>query len=475
MLYTINSAQNCASPLFLGLIALFLLLAFACDEQHVQYQRAESPDSAHDPNAEPTPEPTPEPAPEPAPEPIATQEPSSPAPPTPEPALEPAPEPIPEPEEEICLEFASEEGELHFGVIGVGARKTNTVVLRNCADTRPVSLLDIAIEGINATVFSLLSLPENFPTPSVTLPPGQSLSFEVAYEPTEANTHRATLVVTHRDNNDAQPRALDLPLEGEGYLNTCPTTVAHTRQINTDDPWVTQITAAPLDTLVFTTQESNDPDGHAIVQYAWSIVESPEHSRTSLAPSNASANPFLFLDVVGTYVIEVYTIDEQGAESCEPARIEISVVPDSDLYIQLTWDTDSDDMDLHFLHPLGTWGNAPYDCHYGNPNANWNDRQNSDDDPSLLVDDVDGFGPEILVLNQPENARYRAGVFYRNARDHLDTHASLSIWILGVENSLSKRVSSGQFWEAAAISWEEVPRVELIDRVENAFPENPTP
>ena len=73
-------------------------------------------------------------------------------------------------------------------------------------------------------------------------------------------------------------------------------------------------------------------------------------------------------------------------------------------HITLVWETAGPDLDIHLLRPSGTFdptvqdGNIPGDCNYANKTPDWGTVGDDNDNPRLLLDDINGTGPEEIVL-----------------------------------------------------------------------------
>ncbi len=126
--------------------------------------------------------------------------------------------------------------------------------------------------------------------------------------------------------------------------------------------------------------------------------------------------------VPGSYALRLTVEDED--EDCTAVNQDfLSVEVDDDIRLVLTWSQPGNDHDLHLIQPEGSFsrecGSNPTDCCWSNcdtkngtdmicpprgcpgpQNApDWNQPDERRDDPMILEDDIQGTGPEILVMN----------------------------------------------------------------------------
>lgn len=108
-------------------------------------------------------------------------------------------------------------------------------------------------------------------------------------------------------------------------------------------------------------------------------------------------------------------------------------------HIQITWDKDNTDVDLHFL-----WGGRE-DCYYGDKTPSWGDAEHS---PKLDVDDTDGYGPENITIQAlPGPGHYKIWVYYYSDHDNGGTNVTAHIYKDGISiYSSSKYMTDGQDW-----------------------------
>lgn len=249
------------------------------------------------------------------------------------------------------------------------------------------------------------------------------------------------------------------------------------------DVWSTDLVAEPLSTVSLRGTESSSTSGE-IQGYEWTIAARPVDSTTRLLPSASVAEPTLFLDLPGEYVVELEVTDAAGNPSCEPrGRVTIQAVPQQDIHVSVTWDTPADadqtdtigaDLDLHFLHPNGQWNNAPWDIFWNNVTADWGNPGPADD-PSLDLDDGDGAGPENFSLPNPEpNAQYAVGVYYYSDNGFGPSYATVKIHLAGAlayEKAAEYMAGGDAFWYVARI--QSSTGVMDVDTHQTGFPARP--
>lgn len=130
--------------------------------------------------------------------------------------------------------------------------------------------------------------------------------------------------------------------------------------------------------------------------------------------------------IVGDFTVHAETRNPDGSTAqCDTT---VSMLGHG-LRVELSWNTDGTDVDLHALDaPEGRWF-TPQDCYYANRQP----------DTSVLeegrrrwldTDDVDGEGPENIRVDTPSTSRdYQIGVhFYSSHNHHGTTRATVVIY-----------------------------------------------
>ena len=160
--------------------------------------------------------------------------------------------------------------------------------------------------------------------------------------------------------------------------------------------------------------DSYDPDDPMeTLTYFWEITSAPEGSAPFL-DDPAATQPYLFADVLGEYIVHLTVTDSTGLTSTYPAATMVTVIPYQDLMIELTWDVDNTDLDLHFISPEGAYYSQE-DCFYGNPNPDWGIANDRTDNPTLSFDDEGSERRESITYAQPFDGVYNIyALYYRN-------------------------------------------------------------
>jgi hypothetical protein len=221
---------------------------------------------------------------------------------------------------------------------------------------------------------------------------------------------------------------------------------------------------APLDTITLSGAGCTDPDGQPL-QFAWTVERRPPGSTAQLRNANSRDATF-FVDLATTpqspYVFKVTATDTWGEfDSCE---ITVFAIPRDALHIQLVWNVDITDVDLHLLNPTASanrWGSTGWfhtsnDCYYLNRTPDWGIAGNTQDNPRLDIDDVNGFGPENINIARPISGTYTVGVHYFCDDEVGPSDSTVRIYCNGTEAATfgpKRQAASGAFWEVATIQW----------------------
>jgi hypothetical protein len=313
--------------------------------------------------------------------------------------------------------------------------------------------------------------------------PGTSTTLQLAFQPAALRRYTSRLSFT---TNVPDGEMVVLGILGVGH--NMPTAVPRVLSVsggppNRDGNGVAQV--APSDSVVLTSEDSYGANGAAITAQEWSFSEdpdvgaylptdshlrfvAPEGETTALEFENNINTYIRGIDIIGAYRAALRVRDEHGVWS-EWATVDFLNIPGDSVHIELTWDHPSSDVDLHLLRTADRGAyTGSNDCYYanckpdmrGNPRLNWGAGA-AEDDPVLDVDDVNGFGPENINIDSPEDGQaYMVGVHYfRDAaggegglRSTIAT-IRIYVWERLVYEEIALLEADEAWWQAATIEW----------------------
>lgn len=381
-----------------------------------------------------------------------------------------------------CVE--TEPTEVHFGGGWWGVLRSRPVELRTC----PGTVVPVAISGIDmkagaaySSGFDVdLSSIEHSPSEAspLLLRPGEPVTVQVTYFADHVSPVTPDCV-TDLDKgvlsirSDAPDSPMEVPVDGAGVECGCPSAViqcAEGSHVELSGP-----------TTVHLDGTKSVSDGLLIVKWKWTIDEQPAGSTSVLQPSSESPMTTLDISLPGFYRVSLEVWDSCGNKSPMAGVWEIQADPTPAIAVYLTWHTPADpdetdqgpdsgsDLDLHFTHPLADqpdqdgdglpdpWFDPTYDCFTLNKYPNWTTDGGSDPAtfPKLLMDDTDGGGPEITVLQEPEALSYRVGVHYFNAHGFGPAFATVQVYFWGILTfeAVDVELADGDLWDVATIDW----------------------
>ncbi|TVQ87397.1 MAG: hypothetical protein EA397_18960 [Deltaproteobacteria bacterium] len=215
----------------------------------------------------------------------------------------------------------------------------------------------------------------------------------------------------------------------------------------------------PLSWVDLDGTNSYDPDELYPLSYSWRLVSKPSESQSELV-DRTSPTPRFFPDVAGEFVFELEVANADGVWSSQPDTVSIYAEPTDGFYVQLTWDNHFD-LDLHLMRSGGVLYRRPGDCNYCNMNPNWGTASPLDD-PSLDTDEIYGYGPETITIEEPYGDEYTIAVkFYGESGSSSciwncePTRATVRLFMDGVETHSWTRTlnEAGEVWEVARVNW----------------------
>jgi hypothetical protein len=312
--------------------------------------------------------------------------------------------------------------------------------------------------------------------------PGSSLTLTLVFQPQALRRYSSQLRLA---TNEVSKPWTEIGMLGVGHL--APTAVARILSVGGGDPISDEngsAQVAPMDTITVTAMQSFGSNGAEIIGWEWSFAETVEvgafrafNSRLEFQDPGAEETTLGFwnnverwiagTDIIGTYRLALRVQDEHGVWS-EWDTADFANIPGDSIHVELTWDHPSSDVDLHVIRTADRMQfRTSNDCYFANckpsiggvARLRWGQADEDGDDPILDLDDVNGFGPENINIDEPEDDQtYLVGVHYWSARDSnigRGTLATMRIYIWGqlVMEAEQLLEETGNWWEVGVISW----------------------
>ena len=220
---------------------------------------------------------------------------------------------------------------------------------------------------------------------------------------------------------------------------------------------------------------SYDPEDQDL-SYKWRLYDRPDPS-SAVISEPTSATPSLLADVSGEFEVCLTVENEQQCTSEETCTT-ITVKPQVDLHVELTWRLDADpaeepiDLDLHYLLPGGTWfdGYQELPCRdpdnqadavwWCAPNPDWGGGEDGNEpngipeyDPLLDVDNLVGDGPENINQERLfDGEGFRVAVHNFRDHGHGPDEARVRIFVDGeLQFEAFETIECGMFWQVAEL------------------------
>ena len=332
-------------------------------------------------------------------------------------------------------DIAVSSNSIDFGTVGTGDTGTQYFTIHNMGDGT-LNILDARLED---GPFRLVTDPSD-----QAIAGGSEFTVIAEYSPDDAATgHAVDLVISSTDPDE--PEVTVVMLGGNGGDDyQLPVAVINCDAIAAN---------APPKTVVMDGRESTDPedaDDTQPLDYAWTLLARPELSRTTIRNPTEPA-PELFLDVAGVYEIELIVSDFNGIAS-EPTVCEADIVPNEELYVALSWDTPSSDLDLHMV-PEGTDMWSCMDCSFCTPVPSWPSPWGT---PVYALDNTSGYGPENINVVNPGAIKYYLRAQYYSDHGGGESRATVSVFVNGVLiETLTATMNSAQRWRIGYVEFDE--------------------
>lgn len=367
-----------------------------------------------------------------------------------------------------CLQASHDEG-LDFGSASIEGSTVRSITLENCSLAADLNIHHIGLTDSSGGVFSIPadSYPGNLPVESYTLERLNMTDIALRYSPEAETSHTGELLIV---SNDYRDNELRIPLSGQGVHSECPVARIDAQPAQgTGSGGADVITISPMDAIELTAANSSDPNGQELT-YEWALISRPFRSYARFTPSPTAMSPELLVDLAGHYRVELTVKNEDGVANCEPAIVDIDAAFHEDIALQLIWhamllpepeEGEGNDMSLHYVHPLGTWGSSDWSVYIDHPEQNW-------DGGEVRLANYDYWGefPEIITHMGPVSGQnYDVGVHYRFEANLGPAEASLSVYLQGelVWEERDWRIfNQNDLWHAGLIAWSNEPTFHIV-------------
>jgi hypothetical protein len=324
---------------------------------------------------------------------------------------------------------------LDFGDVDPGDDATLAFALTNTGDA------DLTLGTLSQTGAGAFLLRNDYSGQRV--PPGQTQNILITYTANVLGTGDSGVLRIPSDDADEAVVEVQLEANGGGEASYPEAVV--------DCPGTVDLTG-PVD-VVLDGSASSDPSGLDPLTYAWTLIRRPTAADESIAPTPAdAASTTVRIDTAGTWEVQLQVTNTLGVPSA-PTKCVIEAVPVDQLHVELSWAGPTSDLDLHLADGDAAFYSVPGDVSWCNRSPDWG-RQGATDDPSLDVDDDDGFGPEVINVASPADGAYPVRVHLFDDADDGDVTARVTVFAMGREVFSGSRVlRRNQVWDVGEVNW----------------------
>jgi len=272
-----------------------------------------------------------------------------------------------------------------------------------------------------------------------TIAPGAATAVLLEYAPTHTGGDSGTLTFVALNDPDETEVAVELGGNGGSDVDY-PTAII-------DCPGFSE----PQDQVLLDGTASTDPDGLDL-DFLWWVDDRPADSAGDLDDPFADITTLL-TDVAGDWVVKLQVTNTDGTASA-PATCVLDTAPQDEIYVELTWDTNNADLDLHLVEDGSELHDVPGDACHCNPNPDWGTPSLSTDDPVLHDDRTGADDPELVTIKLPADGIYHVKVHYFDDNGDHTVAARVRVLANGaVIYSGSELMQRNDLWEVGQINW----------------------
>lgn len=344
----------------------------------------------------------------------------------------------------------------------------------------PAVLFQVPAES-TAVPFAFTGRP---PGPDEEIGGGETVPLQVRFTPDVDGNYQGRFRI---HSNDIDEEIIDVALSGVAVPPpVCVIKVKSVNGVEVTDGSVPEI--EPLDNVILSIEDSEpSTPGGSIVRHEWAIGRRPAGSGVVLTDELGETTGFSFdngdnlgVDLAGEYTVRAVVFDDLDVSSVNECELTFEAIPKDNFLVQLTWDTSTNDMDLHVTRQdpggqycidsiSGTIGSGAFfseecgsdlDCNF----ATCNDGQRpewdgvagqTEGDPSLDVDDLTGFGPENTNVDVMSPGLYLVGVNgYSTQSANPVSGCTVRLFVFGrLAGEFFVEVQDDDWFEIALVEW----------------------
>ena len=364
-----------------------------------------------------------------------------------------------------CLDWSP--GEVRMGPIEPNRTATQDIRLNNCGDL-PIEIAEIDLIPVPDLDFRITqgSIGE--------LDPDETLVITLEFSPTSEMQERTELIII--SDYDEQPEIF-IPVQVIAEENIVCEEPRLRAALVYAGPYRSN-TVGQVDEALFLDAGFSEYSGEAV----WELAEGPTGAHDNFESTSMIGRVRYIPSEIGEYVFEMHYDSDDCGSGVEEMTVEVREGRINGLRVVISWRTPGDptpledpgpDIDLHVVRrEIGgrTEWNTNNDCYFSNCHTNygglnWGDPNYAGDDARLLRDEVEGVGPEIMVVDDPEeDVEYIVGIHYWSDDGMGHSDITLRIFIDGIQREFAFETvnSSGDVWLAASIR-EAGEVVEILD------------
>lgn len=350
----------------------------------------------------------------------------------------------------IAGEIEASPNPLQFGSVTIGSPSTQAITVTNAGAA------DLAVSGaqLGAGTSSWFTLDAS--ALPVTLAPGSSAQLPVTFAPESSAAVTGTVEIA---SDDPDEPVVAIALGGAGTAEAVPDIQAAT---TLDFGQVERLTCETMTASIQNTGSAT----LSVTGITKTFYTSTEYT---FSPASFSVPPGGSQPLSVTYcpVDTGFDLGGLNVASNDPDENPFSIalagegipppVAETDISIELEWNTNGNDVDVHLVRPGGTYDQAPGDCFWNNLSPDWGVAGDASDDPYLDYDDIDGYGPENLNYAKPQTGTYRVIVDYFS--EFGSATATITVWLDGgatpvYVGSQSMNGTNRQKWVVGDITWD---------------------